>query len=277
MPQRDARCAYRPAIHGNQRNPAQSQPFASPNLLSGLLNFLRWIRLASLLLLPLGVGAAGAPGQGSLQKPRIGSEQPRPRVLELGLQAVACAQASGLPPAQRLALIDYSLSANQPRLWVYDLASGELLFRERVAHGRGTGQVMAVRFSNKPDSLTSSLGLFRTGEAYDGSNGYSLRLEGLEAGFNDRAYERAIVMHGADYVRESFIDLAGRLGRSHGCPAVRPEIARPLIDSLRQGQYLFAYYPDPAWLKTSRFLACQPAGALVKAATTATHSSAQAD
>lgn len=202
----------------------------------------------------------------SAKKSRAKSSEPRHEVLKLGLQAVACAEDSGQPKAQRLALIDYSLSANVPRLWVYDLATGKVLFHERVAHGRGTGEAMAARFSNEPESFTSSLGLYRTLETYDGSNGYSLRLHGMEPGFNDRAYDRQIVMHGADYVSEDFIKASGRLGRSYGCPAVRREVAQPMIDSLKHGQYLFAYYPDAAWLKTSQFLACSRTGTLVKAA-----------
>ena len=101
-------------------------------------------------------------------------------------------------------------------------------------------------------------------ESYDGDNGYSMRLEGLEPGFNDLAYSRAIVMHGADYVSSAFVKTVGRLGRSHGCPAVRREVARPLIDTIKDGQYLFAYYPDAAWLAGSAYLGCTARG-VVKA------------
>jgi hypothetical protein len=107
----------------------------------------------------------------------------------------------------------------------------------------------------------SSLGLFRTAETYQGSNGYSLRLHGLEQGFNDRALARAIVMHGAPYVGEAIAAQLGRLGRSFGCPAVRPEVARPLIDTLKDGSLLFAYFPDRKWLSQSRFLSCGSATA----------------
>ncbi|WP_136253465.1 murein L,D-transpeptidase catalytic domain family protein [Onishia niordana] len=177
-----------------------------------------------------------------------------PKVLELAARAVNCAD----PGAERLAVIDFSRSANEERLWVFDLTHEQLLFKELVSHGQGTGQEYARTFSNTPDSHQSSLGLFRTQQSYTGINGYSLRLEGLEPGINDLAYERAIVMHGADYVSEDFIAANGRLGRSWGCPAVPSEVAKPLIDSLEGHQYLFAYYPDQQWLNNSEYLNCLP-------------------
>ncbi|HSH57874.1 MAG TPA: murein L,D-transpeptidase catalytic domain family protein [Halomonas sp.] len=173
-------------------------------------------------------------------------------VLSLAANALACAD----PEAERLAVIDYSLPSSEPRLWVFDLQHKTLLFEELVSHGRGSGNALASRFSNTPESHQSSLGLFRTMNSYYGRNGYSLRLEGLEPGVNHLAFDRAIVMHGADYVSESFIEQTGRLGRSLGCPAVRQEITYPLIDSLKEEQYLFAYYPDPEWLASSAYLDC---------------------
>ncbi|WP_435389788.1 murein L,D-transpeptidase catalytic domain family protein [Halomonas sabkhae] len=178
--------------------------------------------------------------------------QANPGVLHLAARALDCAD----PGAERLAVIDFSLPSTEPRLWVFDLARTRLMFRELVSHGQGSGDNMATTFSNIPESHQSSIGLFRTLNSYQGSNGYSLRLKGLEPGVNDRAYDRAIVMHGADYVSEEFIDKAGRLGRSHGCPAVRQEVARPLIDSIKNQQYLFTYYPDREWLRQSSYLSC---------------------
>ncbi|PSJ22032.1 hypothetical protein CVH10_10125 [Halomonas sp. ND22Bw] len=175
-----------------------------------------------------------------------------PQVLRLAAQALSCAD----PGAERLAVIDFSLPSTEQRLWVFDLVRDRLMFRELVSHGQGSGDAMASEFSNVPESHQSSIGLFRTLNSYEGSNGYSLRLEGLEPGINDQAFQRAIVMHGADYVSEAFIERTGRLGRSHGCPAVREEIAVPLIDSLKESQYLFTYYPDPEWLADSAFLRC---------------------
>ena len=179
-----------------------------------------------------------------------------PAVIRLAVAAIACAGQHDEHPAERLAVIDYSRPSTQPRLWVFDLARRHLLYTELVAHGRNSGDNYARSFSNAPGSYESSLGLFRTRDPYDGHNGYSLRMDGLEAGFNDRAAERAIVMHGAPYVNTKFFRAQGRLGRSQGCPAVRPEVARSLIDTIKGGQYVFAYYPDPKWLASSAYLQC---------------------
>ncbi len=189
-----------------------------------------------------------------------------PEVLRKGLEAVACAEGKGNPRAQRLGLIDFRLPSSERRLWVLDLATGEILFHEHVAHGRGSGDALASKFSNVSDSYTSSLGLFETLDPYTGANGYSLRLKGLEPGINDHAYDRAIVMHGADYVSEGFIKTSGRLGRSYGCPAVRAEIAKPLIDTLRRHQYLYAYADSATWSGTPASLGCETAALLVKTA-----------
>ncbi|WP_434984660.1 murein L,D-transpeptidase catalytic domain family protein [Vreelandella zhaodongensis] len=175
-----------------------------------------------------------------------------PEALRLAAQSLSCAD----PSAERLAVIDYSLPSTEPRMWVFDLHQHRLLFEELVSHGQGSGDKLAEVFSNTPESYQSSIGLFRTMNSYYGRNGYSLRLEGLEPEVNDLAFERAIVIHGADYVSEEFILQTGRLGRSHGCPAVREEVTYPLIDSLKEDQYVFAYYPDEEWLATSQFLRC---------------------
>jgi hypothetical protein len=179
-----------------------------------------------------------------------------PKVIRLAVEAASCASGQDQPAARRLAVIDYSRPSTEPRLWVFDLAQRRLLYAEFVAHGRNSGDNYARSFSNASGSYESSLGLFRTGDPYDGHNGYSLRMDGLEAGVNDRAAERAIVMHGAPYVNTKFLHTQGRLGRSQGCPAVRPEVARSLIDALKGGQYVFSYYPDAKWLASSAFLQC---------------------
>lgn len=196
--------------------------------------------------------AAADPAPASTFAARLADLAPRadPAVIELALAAMRCAQAGGVGlAADRLAVIDYRLPSLEPRLWVFDLASHRLLFEELVAHGRGSGENQASRFSNASGSHASSLGLFVTADAYLGRNGYSLRLDGLEPGINDRARERAIVLHGAPYVDALSGERQGRLGRSQGCPAVRDAVARPMIDALKDGQFLFAYYPDPDWLQ----------------------------
>jgi hypothetical protein len=176
-------------------------------------------------------------------------------VFDLALGAASCAVRSGAVAMPRtLTVIDYSRPSTEKRLWVFDLATRELLYEELVAHGQGSGANHATRFSNEPESHQTSLGLFVTDETYVGKNGYSLRLDGLDAGINDRARQRAIVMHGAPYVSETFVRANGRLGRSHGCPAVSAAVARPLLDRVKGGGLVFAYYPDPTWLKSSKYL-----------------------
>ncbi|EIM01693.1 murein L,D-transpeptidase catalytic domain family protein [Rhodanobacter denitrificans] len=182
--------------------------------------------------------------------------QANPKVIGLALAATECAAAQGQPPSDRLAVIDYSRPSTEPRLWVFDLTRRKLLYHELVAHGRNTGENLATRFSNTPESLQSSLGLFRTLGTYAGHNGYSLRMEGLEPGTNDHALERALVIHGAAYVNPALARQQGRIGRSYGCPAVRSAVARPLIDALKGGQYVFSYYPDAHWLGSSPYLKC---------------------
>ena len=173
----------------------------------------------------------------------------------MALHAAATAvQRGDVTDPGTLTVIDFSQPSTQPRMWVYDLRTRTLLFEDLVSHGRGSGVTMATSFSNLPDSNRSSLGLYRTAETYVGKHGYSLRLDGLEPGFNDRARERAIVMHAAEYVNAATARAQGYLGRSLGCPAVRPEISRQVIDSVKGGGLLFAYYPDPQWLKTSKYL-----------------------
>lgn len=182
-------------------------------------------------------------------------------MLTLAARSLECALR--MHPEQhprRLAVIDFSKPSTEHRLWVFDLETRELTLTDYVAHGQGSGGINTTDFSNRPGSHQTSLGMFRTSETYVGRNGYSLRLDGLEPGFNDRARDRAIVMHGADYVSEGAIKRLGRLGRSWGCPAVRADIARTLIDDIKNGQYLFAYYPDPDWLHKSALFTCPAEG-----------------
>jgi hypothetical protein len=180
-----------------------------------------------------------------------------PEVLSLAARAAECARRQGrLEAFNHLAVIDYSRPSTQPRLWVFDVRKGRLLFQELVAHGRNTGDTRAERFSNVEGSRMSSLGLYQTADTYYGNNGYSLRLHGLDPGFNDNALTRAIVMHGAPYVSQAIAEHLGRLGRSWGCPAVREEVARAVIDTLKGGALLFAYYPDRKWLAESPYFQC---------------------
>jgi hypothetical protein len=167
---------------------------------------------------------------------------PARAALEAAIRAYDRAEQAGrIANPGLLTLIDYTRPSLDRRLWVIDLRSGEVLFNELVAHGRGSGDNVATAFSNDDNSHMSSLGLFVTRDTYVGHNGYSLRLDGLDPGLNDHALSRDIVIHGAAYVSGVFARQIGRLGRSWGCPAVRPEIARTLIDTIKGGTAVFAY------------------------------------
>jgi L,D-transpeptidase catalytic domain len=180
-----------------------------------------------------------------------------PGVLALALEARGCAVRRGdVDGSARMAVIDYSRPSTDKRLWVFDVDRGTLLHREHVAHGQGSGENFARKFSNIEGSYQTSLGLYRTAETYMGGNGYSLRMDGLDPGFNDNARQRAIVMHGAWYANPDLIAKQGRLGRSQGCPALREGIAKVVIDTLKQEQLLFAYADDASWLQRGRSFAC---------------------
>ena len=153
-----------------------------------------------------------------------------------------------------ISICDFTQPSNNKRLYVIDLATGTLLFNTLVAHGKNTGTNYARYFSNKPSSLQSSLAIFITGEAYNGGHGLALALDGLEPGFNDKARERAIVMHGADYVSGKFISQYGTLGRSWGCPAVPSELHEEIINTIKGGSCLFIYYPDKKYISASRLV-----------------------
>ncbi len=179
------------------------------------------------------------------------------KVLSTALSAMQCALNHGADPADRLAVIDYSLPSSEKRMWIFDLQDKKLVLHDFVAHGNRSGNNFATSFSNTNGSHQSSIGLFRTSESYQGKHGYSLRMDGLEPGFNDRARERAIVIHSADYVNPDWIQTQGRIGRSQGCPAVRPEIGRTVVDNLKGGQFMFSWYPDQQWLQSSIYLNCR--------------------
>lgn len=171
--------------------------------------------------------------------------------LAAALRAYERARAAGLAPNPRLTIIDFSRPSTERRLWVIDPRTGRVLLHELVAHGQGSGENRADRFGNVPDSHRSSLGVFTTGETYTGRHGLSLRLDGRDPGVNDRARARAIVIHAADYATARFARAHGRLGRSHGCPAVDPAVARRLIEEVRGGSVLVAFGGDDAWIARS--------------------------
>jgi len=168
----------------------------------------------------------------------------RQQALHAALSAFESLAAKGEAMRPILTVIDYSLPSTAKRLWTFNLANESLLFHELVAHGKNSGEDVASAFSNDDGSLMTSLGAFLTGGTYVGKNGYSLKLRGMDPGLNDHAEGRTIVLHGAPYVSEDFVHKVGRLGRSWGCPAVRPEIARPLIDQIKDSTLLYAWNPS---------------------------------
>lgn len=188
--------------------------------------------------------AAAAPEPAILAQ---GADGLSPQVLAAALDAVAQARAHGISGrSDLLTIIDYTLPSTEPRLWVLDLAHGKVLYHELVAHGSGSGDNYATRFSNVNDSRQTSLGLFLTAGTYEGGNGYSLKLQGLDRGLNDRAEERHIVMHGAWYVSPEQARSLGRIGRSWGCPALSTAVARPVIDTIKGGSFIFSYAGNAA-------------------------------
>jgi hypothetical protein len=208
----------------------------------------------------LAIAAAGGP-VGALDSDAIlrQTSNLRPEVLELALEVYEQAEAGGHVRRPVLTIIDYELPSYRQRLWVIDMKVGRVIYQEWVAHGmgrpRGSGGTMeeALSFSNQKGTLKSSLGLFITAETYHGRHGYSLKLDGLEEGVNDNARERLIVLHGAEYVTRDRAENQ-LVGRSWGCPAVRPKIARKLIDAIKNGSVLWIYYPHDEWLGESEFL-----------------------
>lgn len=153
-----------------------------------------------------------------------------------------------------LTICDFTMSSNNKRMWVIDVKSKKVVFHTLVAHGQGTGEEFATRFSNIHESHQSSLGFYVTAETYSGNNGYSLKLHGIDGIYNNNAYDRAIVIHGADYVSEEFAKANQRLGRSHGCPALSNEVAPKVIDKIKNGHCLFIYHTSQNYLKNSYWL-----------------------
>jgi hypothetical protein len=151
-------------------------------------------------------------------------------------------------------IVDYSLSSAKRRLAVVDVNTGKVLFYTYVAQGRGSGLTYATRFSNKPGSEASSLGVYLTGQTFNGKEGYSLRLHGLDPEFNGAAYGRGIIMHSAWYVSSAFAQKYHRMGRSWGCFALSQKVESAVVNVIRDGTVLVGYYPDPKWLNSSPFL-----------------------
>lgn len=153
-----------------------------------------------------------------------------------------------------LTIADFSKSSAHKRLFILDVKNYKVLFNTYVSHGQGSGAAMATQFSNTPESHQSSLGFYTTTDTYIGKHGLSLHLQGMENGINDKALERAIVMHGAAYVSEGFVQARGYLGRSHGCPAVPEHLTKPIIEKIKNGSCLFIYSENNKYLNSSRII-----------------------
>ena len=153
-----------------------------------------------------------------------------------------------------LTICDYSQRSDKKRLYILDLSEAKVLFNTYVSHGRNSGNDYATSFSNGTESHKSCLGFMRTAETYNGDNGYSMRLDGMEAGFNNNARPRAIVMHGSNYVSASRASNGTVMGRSYGCPAVPAAEARQIINCIKNGSCFFNYYPDKRYTQSSKIL-----------------------
>lgn len=171
-------------------------------------------------------------------------ELPNEECFEEALKGFYSLKEKGIIKSNVLTLVDFSLSSNMKRLWIIDLTKNIVLFQTLVAHGRNTGEEFANNFSNTSESFKSSLGFYVTGEVYNGKHGISLKLDGLDKGMNDNARNRAVVLHGADYVSESFIKNHKRLGRSQGCPAVPVECVSEIISMIKGQSCLYIYHPS---------------------------------
>jgi hypothetical protein len=153
-----------------------------------------------------------------------------------------------------LTIIDFSLPSSKDRFFVINLINNRVIYKSLVSHGRNSGDLYANRFSNKMQSHESALGFFITGKSYQGGQGYSLQLQGVDTGYNDHTRVRGIVIHAANYATHEYVTRYGRLGRSFGCPALPPELSRPIINLIKEGSVLFSYYPDQAYFNNSVIL-----------------------
>lgn len=155
---------------------------------------------------------------------------------------------------QILTIIDFSLSSKKERMWIMDMSKNKILYHTLVSHGKNTGNEFATQFSNKKNSLQSSLGFFITGETYFGKNGLSLFLDGMEKQFNSNARERYVVIHGANYANPAAIKNLGRLGRSYGCPALPTAVSQEIIDLIKDKSVLYIYSDDKTYAKNSKMI-----------------------
>ncbi len=181
-----------------------------------------------------------------------------PEALETGLKAYMCATHTQRQGKRRyLTIIDYNKPSSQKRMYIIDMVHQKLISSQLVAHGQNTGGREALNFSNRDGSHQSSLGVFVTQTPYRGKHGLSLRLQGLERGYNDNAHQRAIVLHGANYVNQDYVRKYGMIGRSWGCPAIDNTQVKTTVNTLKSGSIIVAYFKDNQWLSKSNYLHCK--------------------
>jgi peptidoglycan hydrolase-like protein with peptidoglycan-binding domain len=181
----------------------------------------------------------------------------RAGVFSKALDAFSQAFAEGQSDSMIVTVIDYELPSKEKRFWVIDLERKRLLFHQHTSHGSGSDRNHDGRMdeaSNVSESGKSNVGLLKTAETYTGKHGKSMRMDGLEQGFNSNARRRNIVVHSASYVDDEYIRRNGKAGRSLGCPALDPDVSGQIIDTIKGGKLVFAYYPDQRWLQNSRYL-----------------------
>jgi hypothetical protein len=186
----------------------------------------------------------------SLNEPAL-----KPEAFRFGLIGFEALVSGGLIANDSLlTIIDFSLPSSGDRFFVINILNNQVIYKSLVSHGRNSGDLYSNRFSNKMQSHESSLGFFITGKSYQGGQGYSLQLQGVDTGYNDHSRSRGIVIHAADYATQKYVTRYGRLGRSFGCPALPPELSRPIINLIKDGSVLFSYYPDQAYINHSVIL-----------------------
>lgn len=185
-----------------------------------------------------------------------GESKPEMKLFEKAYLGYIDLKLSGMVNTEKqvLTIIDFRLSSKEKRMWVIDLEKRTVKYNVHVAHGKNSGEEFAIYYSNRPNSLKSSLGFYVTGETYIGKNGLSLKLNGLERGFNSNALKRYIVLHGADYADNEYLEEHGILGNSEGCPAVPMTYHREIIELTKGGTCLFIYFPDVKYLESSNYM-----------------------
>lgn len=196
---------------------------------------------------------AGATPRSIIQKIEKDNPQLSVAALLAGVRAYDQLRLQGKDKQQQLTIVNFSRPSNQKRLWVINMKNGNTEYFTYVAHGQNSGLNAAKHFSNRPNSHESSIGVYLTGKTYYGRDGHSMRLHGLDKGFNSNAFTRDIVMHPAWYVSKTFAEKYGRIGRTYGCFGISKAIAQKIISKIKDGTVMVAYYPSEKWLSSSKY------------------------